>query len=105
MDAKKKPIVVITRGVTRDTLGLTTGYHFDYGDRDYVLPLGMQHNAFKKILSLIDKGYDVQLKDCTLSGIYQDIQMLQQNAVSEIEREIAILRVAMGEEQTDTLHT
>lgn len=87
--------VVVTRGF----VGLAQGFYFDYGDHSDFALLGEQHSAFKTILSLIDKGYDVQLKNCTLSGIYQDIQAIQQNSVHEIEEKIEVLKLSLGTDQ------
>lgn len=89
---KGKKTVVITRGF----VGLAQGFYFDYGDRSDFAPLGGQHNAFKTILSLIDKGCDVQLKNCTLSGIYQDIQAVQQHSIHEMEEKIEALKLSLG---------
>lgn len=88
MESEKKPTV----RVTRKFQGGIIGFHFDYGDRNYLIPLGNQQDAFIEILSLIDKDYDVQLKDCTLSGIYEDIQAVRQYTISQITRMFGLLQ-------------
>lgn len=92
---EEKKTVVVTRGF----VGLAQGFHFDYGTRSDFAPLGYQQDAFQTILSLIDKGYDVQFKNCTLSSIYQDIQALQRYSVSEVEDKLVALKLSLGLEQ------
>lgn len=68
------------------------GYHFDFGDRVEFISLLDQRKAFVRILELLDTNKNVQLYNCTLVSLYEEIQACQQNLVDEAGKILAKLK-------------
>lgn len=86
-----KMAVVVTLGTTHFDGGTRTGYFFDFGDHIEYIPLMEQKRAFEQVLALLDDGVELSCKNCSLSGMYAEIQKVQHMLAEELNEKVGKL--------------